>query len=271
MLQKAKTKLETYCQTNNNENNGIILVLEDNISLSEILRQSLLNDVESFVTAGAYSNNWDMIHLSYTPYVPNSLITKTPEDSIVKLSCDIRPALGTTSYLLSYRDIMSILKKYDCIGGYTCKSIPGMMARLFPKSWYAYNLTPFVQASKTKSLVNPQLDDLQELLFQPAYVSTVQSIMVTPGLETNTLLPITIAMFLLSTGVTGKISVGVAYKLITTGQYKENIIVPILSAVFSIITLYIIGMGVTLVPEPQKEEEREEAITVNVTAAASVK
>mmetsp|Transcript_12564 Transcript_12564/g.14411 ORF Transcript_12564/g.14411 Transcript_12564/m.14411 type:complete len:422 (+) Transcript_12564:134-1399(+) len=271
VLQKAKTKLETYCQKNNNENNGIILVLEDNISLSGTLRQSLLNDVESFATAGAYSDNWDMIHLSYTPYVPNFLITKTPEDSIVKLSCGIGSALGTTSYLLSYRGIMSILNEHDRLGGYTGESIPDMMARLFPESRYASNPTPFVRAAKTKSLINPQLDDLRELLFQPACVSTVQSIMVTSGLKTNALLPITIALLLLSAGVAGKISVGVAYELITTGQYEGNIIVPILSAVFSIITLYIIGVGVALAPEPQKEEEREEAASANAAAAASVK
>jgi hypothetical protein len=231
-----------------------VLILEDNLAVSGGLKQACVDAVANFCTN---RNDWDMVHLSYIPYVPDLKVTKTDTNNIVKLSCGIGSALGTTAYIINRRGMETLLEE-DRSGGFYAP-IPDVMAKLFPESRYASDPTMFVRAPNTKSLVNPQLDDLRQVLFQPSIAAFSQRLLVLTGLPTNKLLPIVILHILAAGGISAKISWDAAWALWTTGSFDGPILLPIVSTMFTIFTLGVIGQGALLAPKPSSSIDDDDA------------
>ena len=229
-----------------------VLILEDNLALSSgEVQQSVIDSIVQYTTENP---TWDMVHLSYIPYVPDLKVTKTDQKDIVKLSCGVGSALGTTAYIINVKAIKRLLQEDKEQGGFYLP-IPDLMAKLFPESRYATNPTMFVRAPNTKSLVNPQLDDLRALLFQPSVAVLIQSVLASTGLTTNALLPIVIASLLLCSGLSISSSLASLNELLTTGTIDGPIIVPVLSSLFSVLTLLIIAQGAILAPKQAPSPE----------------
>ena len=231
-----------------------VMVLEDNIGTSGCLDQSTLDAISSF--ASRPDSSWDMIHLSYIPYVPNLLVSKTDDSNVVKLTCGVGSALGTTAYIINESGMKSLLQEHNEKGYYA--AIPDVMALQFPESRYASFPVPFLRAPKTPSLVNPQLDDLRSILFQPGVVVAVQSVLALSGLSSNNLLFATVGSLLGISGVAGKTTFDAGYQLLSTGSYDGNVILPVLSSAFSLFSLGILGAGAALAPKPPERPEDEE-------------
>eukprot|EP00545_Synedropsis_sp_CCMP1620_P007441 CAMPEP_0119002896 /NCGR_PEP_ID=MMETSP1176-20130426/217_1 /TAXON_ID=265551 /ORGANISM="Synedropsis recta cf, Strain CCMP1620" /LENGTH=409 /DNA_ID=CAMNT_0006954433 /DNA_START=95 /DNA_END=1324 /DNA_ORIENTATION=+ len=259
--------------SNNNNNNNKrqkqgqrqrqrrILVLEDNIAATGNLDQAGLDAIQSY--ADDTSNHWDVIHLAYIPYVP-SLTVVREKDRLVKLNCGIGSALGTTAYIIT-EDAIRILCQQHAAQSYYA-AIPDVMAELFPTTRYAAFPTPFLRAPQTKSLVNPQLDELRQVLFRPTITSFVQRILTMTGWSTNQLLPLTIGTLLAVSGISGKMSVEAMTSIVTTGSYQGDAPLPVVavSFVICIASLALIAQGVLLAPQPpatatNDEEEEEQA------------
>lgn len=238
-----------------------ILVLEDNIELTGNLRQSILQNLDEFSSTSSTSmyDDWDMIHLAYTSLVPNLSVKRFPDSStsnIVLLESGIGSALGTTAYIISSKGIDCILNEHKNQGGYVEKqAIPDLMAKLFPKSRYAVFPVPFLRAPQTKSLVNPQLDDLRSLLFQPPIYTQIEKLIVFSGLSTNALLPITIVTLLVGAAISTKITADAMYEIFVQGSYTGNLLVPIFCSLFSLFSLAILAQGIALAPKPPQEQE----------------
>ena len=228
----------------------IILVLEDNLALTGSLDQAMIDAISGFVEE---NTQWDMIHLSYIPYVPNLVVTRTENEKIVQLNCGIGSALGTTAYIINEASMKRVIAQHDAQGYYA--PIPDVMAEIFPNTRFAAFPTPFVRAPKTKSLVNPQLDDLREILFQPIVTSLVQKILALTGLSTNALLPMTIGLLLALTGLSGKESVDAISSILTTNSYDGPIFLVILSLTFTVFSLTILAQGAMLAPKPPQTAE----------------
>lgn len=225
-----------------------VLVLEDNLDLTGNLKQSILDIISNF----SDENPWDMIHLSYTAYVPNLTIQRTDlSPNLVLINSGIGSALGTTAYLISLPGIHAVIDEDNERGYYA--PIPDIMAKLFPESRYAAFPVPFLRAPTTKSLVNPQLDDLRSLLFQPMIYTKVEQLLVYSGLSTNALLPLVIVFLTMLSGVSGTVTIDALYELGTTGRYDGNVLFPLVSSVFSILSLLILGQGIALAPKPVEE------------------
>jgi hypothetical protein len=102
-------------------------------------------------------------------------------------------------------------------------------------------------------LVNPQLDDLRELLFIPAVVSRVQSVLTMTGLSTNSLLFGTV-IALLAAGSVGVVGVVDAVnQFISTGSYDGNLIFLVINVIFTTCSLGILAQGAALAPKPPEE------------------
>lgn len=227
-----------------------VLILEDNIETSGSLDQLTINTIAQYVTSG---KPWDIVQLSYNPYVPNLAVTRTDSNGIVKLSCGVGSALGTTAYVINDEGMRKLVEHDNSRGFYS--PIPDVMAELFPESRFAAFPAPFVRAPRTKSLVNPQLDDLRTLLFQPAVASQVQSILVVTGLSTNALLPITIVGLLASTALSGRSTVDAIWSLATTGSFDGPIFLTLLSTIMTAFSLGILAQGIMLAPKPPPESD----------------
>jgi len=133
------------------------------------------------------------------------LVTRTADhDRIVQLNCGVGSALGTTAYVINEHGMKTVVQHHEKRDFYA--SIPDVMAELFLESRFGAFPAPFVRAPKTKSLVNPQLDDLRELLFVPAVACQVQNLLTFSGLSANALLPITVVLLLVSTAFSGEAS-----------------------------------------------------------------
>lgn len=233
-------------QSDDAESTGsAIMVLEDNLALTGNLDQSILDEVEAFTKS---NDSWDVIHLAYIPYVPNLVVSRTESERIVKVTCGVGSALGTTAYVISERGLKRLVEHDDREGYYA--AIPDVMAELFPDTRYAAFPTPFLRAPQTKSLVNPQLDDLRALLFQPFVTTRVQSILALTGLNTNALLPMTIVLMLILTALSGTASVTAIWELATTGSYDGPLLLALTSLVFTAFSLFIIAQGILLAPPP---------------------
>ena len=231
---------------NNNERTPKVLVFEDNLELTGNLAQKVLDNVNTF----SNEQTWDMIHLSYTAYVPNLTVKRIPtiNPNLVLLNSGVGSALGTTAYLISSKGIDSVIAEHEKNGYYA--PIPDVMAKLFPVTRYAAFPVPFLRAPKTKSLVNPQLDELRSLLFQPIIYTKVEKLLVFSGLSTNYLLPLTILVLTTLSGLSGKVTLDSLIEFWQTGSYQGNIVLPLLSSVFSFFSLLILGQGIALAPKP---------------------
>jgi GR25 family glycosyltransferase involved in LPS biosynthesis len=232
-----------------NERPKCIMVLEDNLEFTGNLNAEILNSVSRYLgNSGA-----DIIHLSYIPYVPNLIVSKTEDKNIVALSTGQSSALGTTAYVITEK-AMEILIQEDAKNGFRAP-IPDVMAEQFPNSRFSAYPNPFLRAPKTKSLVNPQLDSLREILFQPAVVSQVQSVLAMTGLSTNSLLFITVGALLAAggVGVTGVVDAG--NQFISTGSYDGNLFFLVVNIIFTTCALGIIAQGAALAPKPPAEVE----------------
>lgn len=229
------------------------LIFEDNLSLgNKVLVQETIDAVSNFIQND--ENDWDVIHLAYIPYVPDLKVSKTNDKRIVKLSTsNQQSALGTTAYIINSRAMKRIIEQDDR-KGYTV-SIPDAMADLFGESRYALSPTAFVRAPATKSLVNPQLDDLRSILFRPTIVSIVQQILVETGLSTTVLLPIVILFLVLTSITSASSTVHAALEYFTYGTLDGPLLFPIINAIFSLFSLGLIIQGILLAPAPNEEVE----------------
>ena len=258
----VNTKPQTEVESNNNSNERpkCIMVLEDNLEFSGNLNAETLKSVSRYL---GNDSGADMIHLSYIPYVPNLIVTKTPDKNIVGLSTGQSSALGTTAYVITEKAMETLIDE-DSKNGFRAP-IPDVMAEQFPESRFSAYPSPFLRAPKTKSLVNPQLDDLRELLFVPAVVSRVQSVLTVTGLSTNSLLFITV-IALLAAGGAGVVGVvDAANQFLSTGSYDGNLIFLVVNVVFTTSSLGILAQGAALAPKPPEEVNNEEEFTVEAT------
>lgn len=231
------------------ERNVNVLVVEDNLALSSgQLKQGIIDSVAEYSVTNP---DWDMIHLSYIPYVPDLKVTRTPSKDVVKLSCGVGSALGTTAYIINTKAIKRLLEDDKENGGFYAP-IPDVMAKLFPESRYASNPTIFVRAPNTKSLVNPQLDDLRSFLFQPSVAAFAQQLILLSGLTTNMLLPIVIAGLLGASGASLVSTFDSLWMLWTTGTLDGPVILPLLSGSFAVFSLGILAQGAMLAPKQEK-------------------
>lgn len=227
-----------------------VLVLEDNIALSsDQLKQSLIDSVAEYTSA---NRDWDMIHLSYIPYVPDLTLSRTASKDIVKLSCGVGSALGTTAYIINTKAIKTLLKDDEENNGFYAP-IPDVMAKLFPESRYATNPTIFVRAPNTKSLVNPQLDDLRSILFQPFVVVLAQQVLIVTGLTTNVLLPITVLLLLVLSTTSFVTTFDSLWMIWKTGDYNGPVVLPVLSGAFALFSLAILAKGAMLAPKQERK------------------
>ncbi len=227
-----------------------VLVLEDNIALSsDHPKQRLIDCVAQYTSA---NQDWDMIHLSYIPYVPDLKLSRTYSKGIVQLSCGVGSALGTTAYIINTKAIKRLLKDDNENNGFYAP-IPDVMAKLFPDSRYATNPTIFVRAPNTKSLVNPQLDDLRSLLFQPFVVAFAQQLLIVTGLTTNVLLPITVVLLLMLSATSMVTTFDSLFMIWTTRVLDGPIFLPLFSGAFSLFSLGILVKGAMLAPKQEKK------------------
>jgi hypothetical protein len=121
--------------------------------------------------------------------------------------------------------------------------IPDVMSEQFPKSRYSTFPTPYLRAPKTKSLVNPQLDDLRELLFLPA------------GLSTNTIFFATIGALVAAGGVAGMIVMDAANQFVTTGSYDGNLVLLLINVIFPTFSIVVLTPAkLTQLPVPPQNE-----------------
>lgn len=222
-----------------------VLILEDNLALSRQLKQSSIDAIAKY---GQENPDWDMIHLSYIPYVPDLKISKTTDKDIVKLSSGIGSALGTTAYIINSKAMRTIIADDEENGGFYAP-IPDVMAKLFPETRFAADPTIFVRAPDTESLVNPQLDDLRSILFRPSVAAFVQGLLVVTGLKTNDLLPITIVLLLLTSAASAVVTFDSIWNVWTTGSLDGPIFLPLFSASFSIFSLAVLAQGAMLAPK----------------------
>ena len=233
-----------------------VLIFEDNLYLgNKILLQNTLDAISDFVQNN--ENEWDVIHLAYIPYVPDLTVSKTNDKRIVKLStASKQSALGTTAYIINSRAIKRILEE-DEKNGYTV-SIPDAMADLFGETRYALNPTAFVRAPATKSLVNPQLDDLRTILFRPTVVAFVQQILVVTGLSTTVLLPVVILVLVLTSINSGSSTIHAALEFSSNGTLDGPLFFPVINAIFSLFSLGLIIQGILLAPAPNDDTDDNE-------------
>lgn len=239
--------------SNGNANDGRnykVLILEDNLDTSGSLSQATIDGIVDYISD---DKPWDVVQLGYNPYVPNLVVSRTDHDRVVQLSCGVGSALGTTAYIINEEGLEAVVRQDEERGFYA--PIPDVMAELFPESRFAAYPAPFVRAPKTKSLVNPQLDDLRELLFVPVVACQVQNILTLTGLSTNALLPITIVFLLLSTVISGKASFDALWSLATTGSFDGPIILTLISTCFTVLSLGVLAQGALLAPKPPAAQE----------------
>jgi GR25 family glycosyltransferase involved in LPS biosynthesis len=230
---------------NNNQN---ILILEDNLALNcGTISQKSLQSIAAFVES---NTDWDVMHLAYIPYVPDLQISRTSNQDIVKLSTGIGSALGTTAYIINTQAMRRLVQEDDQNGFQI--PIPDVMAKLFGESRYASNPTLFVRAPSTKSLVNPQLDDLREILFQPVVAAFAQRLLVWTGLSTNALLPLVVVALLTTSIASLQTTANSVFQYWNTGSLDGPWIVPLLSVPFSLFSLALIVQGALLAPKPEK-------------------
>ena len=235
-----------------------VLVFEDNLALgTRILTQDTIDAISNFIEKN--KKGWDVIHLAYIPYVPDLQISKTADKKIVKLlTKNTQSALGTTAYIINTGAMEKIIEK-DNEKGFTVP-IPDAMAELFGTSRYALNPAAFVRAPTTKSLVNPQLDDLRSLLLQPTVASFVQQILVSTGLSTTVLLPLVILLLLSISIISVISSFQSAIEFLNYGSVDGPIIIPIMNSVLSFFSLGLIVQGILLAPEPSTDESSQEEL-----------
>jgi len=230
------------------------LIFEDNLYRNgEILKQESIDAISSFTEQ--CDKEWDVIHLSYIPYVPDLQILKTNNNKIVRLSTsDSQCALGTTAYVINSRAMRKIIEKDD-ERGYIGIPIPDAMAELFGETRYALNPAAFTRAPVIPSLVNPQLDDLRSILFQPAIVSFIQQVLISSGVSTTKLLFITIFLLLSISGISITSSIHSALEFARSGTLDGPLAMTFfsISVLFSLFSLAIITQGILLAPKPNAE------------------
>ncbi|GMH97396.1 hypothetical protein TrVE_jg7670 [Triparma verrucosa] len=227
-----------------------VLVMEDNVSLSPKLQQETLNKLITF--GEQKKGEWDMLHLAYIMYVPGLTVGKTKDDGVVSLTTGLGSALGTTAYVISMRGVDAILDYHDA-NGYSI-AIPDLMAKLFPTSRYAAYPMLFHRASKVKSLVNPQLDSLRELLFEPFFYTKWEALMVGTGLSTNVLFPALVTALIVASIKSGLVTFDAIQQQLTYGYFEGNALLVGVSGLFSLFSLAVLAQGVLLAPPPPKED-----------------
>ena len=237
-----------------------VLILEDNLSISiKNFTPKLLSSISSFLK-NENTNDINIVHLSYTPFIPNFYIQKSEEKNIIQLNCGEQSALGTTAYILSTNGINTLLENDTSNNGYYGLAIPDVMTEIFTSKRYAVYPIPFIRNFDVKSLVNPQLDTLRTLLFIPSIYTIFENILVFTGLSTNVLLPLFIAFI----GFVSVYSIGYSIDniqlLLMNNGFENtdlsfgNIMLSILSGFISIFSLGIIAFGIALAPKPSNDQ-----------------
>lgn len=131
--------------------------------------------------------------------------------------------------------------------------------QLFPQSRYAAFPMLFHRASKVKSLVNPQLDSLRELLFNPFFYTKWETLIVETGLGSNILFLSLVFSLLVLSAKSGSITLDAIQQLFQTGQFGGNIFVVGTSCIISLASLAILAYGVALAPPPPEKLEEDAA------------
>lgn len=256
---ESKDIMKVESSTDENSRRKCVLVLEDNIAATGNLNENSLKSIEDYISS---DDSVDMVHLSYIPYVPNLQVSKTDNKNVVRLSTGQSSALGTTAYIITEKAINTLIN-IDARNGFRAP-IPDVMAEEFPESRYSAFPTPFLRAPKTKSLVNPQLDDLREVLFQPAVVSQVQKVLALTGVSTNNLLFATSGL-LLATGAMGVFGViDFVQQMKETSSYDGNILLLLVNIISTTFSIGILVQGALLAPKPPEaasEEDQSEEST----------
>ncbi len=234
-----------------------ILVLEDNLEFSGNLNNEMFDSITDFLEK--HEDDVDMIHLSYIPYVPNLKVSRTDNKNIVRLSTGQSSALGTTAYVITERAMQTLIQE-DVRNGFRAP-IPDVMAEQFPESRYSAYPAPFLRAPKTKSLVNPQLDDLRELLFLPPVVAQFQNVLALTGLATNTIFFVTIGALVIAGANAGMAIADALNQFVSTGSYDGNIFFLLVDAIFTTLSIGIIAQGAALAPKPPEEAPTDSEIT----------
>jgi hypothetical protein len=182
-----------------------VLILEDNLEVTRRMSPQTVANVASFLNNGGVGHNnngdrggWDIFHLGYMMYVPGLSLknvkvlknsdktthetgkTTTGDDNncnnVVQMFTDASSAVGTSAYVVSKRGVDRMLGNNEEHG--YIDAVPNVMSRLFPESRYAAYPMVFHRAGKTKSLVNPQLDDFRKIVFTSEVVTLWEKLMV---------------------------------------------------------------------------------------------
>ena len=190
-------------KTMQGSNDYKVLILEDNLETTARMSPETVNNVAEFLgKASGSEQGWDVFHLAYMMYVPGLFLKGGSSESVVQMYTDASSAVGTSAYIISKRGVERMVDN-NAQSGYV-DAVPNVMSRLFPQSRYAAYPMVFHRAGKTKSLVNPQLDDFRKVMFTPTMYTFWEKLMVGTGLQNNQLFPglmITLLFGVLATAI----------------------------------------------------------------------
>eukprot|EP01038_Epipyxis_sp_PR26KG_P014984 gene14984-20157_t len=175
-----------------NRKNYQVLILEDNLEVTNGMSPQVLESINNFITT---RQDWDIFHLAYMMYVPGLALKRGVANNIVQMIADSSASVGTSAYIISKTGVKSLLD-YNKKNGFK-EAIPNIMAILFPSTRYASFPMIFHRAGKVGSIVNPQLDNFRRVMFNPNVYSNWEKLMVYSGLQNNQLFPgLVISLFI---------------------------------------------------------------------------
>jgi len=250
----------------------IVLVVEDNIGVTGAASSPEMPDVIKDVLSYAKSDRpWDVIHLGYIMYVPGLSVLRVPDDGtqdgsvgggllrhVVQVRVtNAQSALGNTAYLISKRGVDAVLREHRKNGFRV--PIPDLMAEIFPESRFAAYPMPFHRSPKIRSIVNPQFDDLRQIMFRPSWITFWEQILVTTGLSTSVVFPSLIAFVVVLFLVSSAQAATAAWQLATSPQdFDGNVALIVLETLVSAFSLAFILYGASLAPKPPPEQAKQE-------------
>lgn len=224
-----------------------VLILEDNLETTARMSPGTVDNVAEFLgKASSGDGGWDVFHLAYMMYVPGLFLKSGQSENVVQMYTDASSAVGTSAYIISKRGVDRMLEN-NAVAGYQ-DAIPNVMSRLFPASRFAAYPMVFHRAGKTKSLVNPQLDDFRKVMFTPAMYTNWEKLMVGTGLQNNQLFPglmITLLFSVLASAITAINNGGLTDSLVGDNQALRSAL-EALPQILVAIPLFVAIWGATL-------------------------
>lgn len=224
-----------------------VLILEDNLETTARMSPNTVDNVAEFLgKASGSDGGWDVFHLAYMMYVPGLFLKSSSSENVVQMYTDASSAVGTSAYIISKRGVDRMLEN-NAVAGFE-DAIPNVMSRLFPQSRFAAYPMVFHRAGKTKSLVNPQLDDFRKVMFTPSMYTNWEKLMVGTGLQNNQLFPglmITLLFGVLATAITAVNNGGLSDSLVGDNQALRSVL-EALPQILVAIPLFLAIWGATL-------------------------